>query len=267
MFGSTVFLMINKVLNAQTNIFRALKEGKTPSAKDIRALVLNLGVSNALFVGAANLAKFIKGDDDDREEALRQMRRALLGLNLIENIPLIGAAVETAVAYIEGDKTKRYTDNVVNPYMQVFTKMKKGIEEEDTWRSVQPIIEIVIGAQLDPFIGLYNGVQDGFDENAVYDMLGISKSYRPTQEEAKTPAEKPMSKQDMKRYFPDMYNDLYGPGGSLYDYEETRREQERLEREELQREKDLMYGYEESTGSTVWGGDKNKGGTVWSEKE
>jgi len=280
--------MINKVLNAQTNIFRALKEGKTPSAKDIRAFVLNLGVSNALFVGAANLAKFIKGDDDDREEALKQMRRALLGLNLIESIPLIGAAVETAVAYIEDDKTKRYTDNVVNPYMQVFTKMKKGIEAEDTWRSVQPIIEIVIGAQLDPFIGLYNGVQDGFDENAIYDMLGISKSYRPTQEEveyivvpinpAKTPAEKPMSKEDMKRYFPDMYNDLYGPGGSLYDYEETRREQERLEREELQREKDLMYGYEESKGGTVWGkkeqkgetiwgGDKNKGGTVWSEKE
>ena len=267
MFGSTQFLMINKVLQAQTNIFRALKNGQMPSSRDIRAFVLHLGVANALFVGAANLAKFIKGDDDDREEVLKQMGKAMLGLNLIENIPLIGAAVETALAYIQGDKTKWRTDDVVNPYMQVFTKMKKGIEAEDTWRSVQPIIEIVIGAQLDPFIGVYNGVQDGFDENAVYDMLGISKSYRPTQEEAKTPADKPMSKEDMKRYFPDMYNDLYGPGGSLYDYEEARREQERLEREQLQREKDLMYGYQESTGGTVWGGDKNKGGTVWSEKE
>jgi hypothetical protein len=125
-------------------------------------------------------------------------------------------------------------------------------------------------------------------------MLGISKSYRPTQEEAKTPAERPMSKEDMKRYFPDMYDDLYGPGGSLYDFEEARREEERLEREELQREKDLMYGYqggtggtvwskekkkkkgeegesvwnkEEQKGGTIWGGGKKKGGTVWSEKE
>jgi GNAT superfamily N-acetyltransferase len=134
MFGSTTFLQINKVLQAQTNMFRALKNGQMPSTRDIRGFVINLGVANALFVGTANIAKLIKGEDDDREEVLKQMGKAMLGLNLIESIPLIGAAVETTLAYIEGDKTKRGADNVVNPYMQVFRKMKKGMEEEDSGR-------------------------------------------------------------------------------------------------------------------------------------
>jgi hypothetical protein len=244
-----------------------------PSAKDIRGFAINLGITNALFVGTANLAKFIKGDDDDRKEVLKQMGKALIGLNLIESIPLIGAAVETALADIDGEKT-RGGDNVVNPYMQVYKKMKRVSEEEIGFKSLQPLIEIVIGAQLDPFIGLYNGVSDGFDEEAIYDVLGISKSYRPTQEKEKAPPkEKPMGKEDMKRYFPEMYEQLYGPGGALEDSEDMKREQEKLEREELQREKDLMYNYQESKGGTVWSEEKKKrekkeeSGTVWSKEE
>jgi len=50
-----------------------------------------------------------------------------------------------------------------------------------------------------------------------------------------------MTKEDMKKYFPDMYNDLYGPGGSLYDIElmekEIEKEQKKIEKEM----KDEMY--------------------------
>jgi ribosomal protein S18 acetylase RimI-like enzyme len=270
MFGSTTFLQINKVLEAQTNIFRALKEGKMPNAKDIRAFAINLGLTNALFVGTANIAKFIKGDDDDREEALRQMKRALVGLNLIESIPLVGAAVETALAHIEGEK-KRGGDAVVNPYMQVYNKIRKASEDGIGFKSLQPIAEIVIGAQLDPFIGLYNGVADGFDEEAVYDLLGISKSYRPTEEkDTKSSAPKDMTKEDMKRYFPEMYEQMYGPGSPLYDYEQEMRDMEKMEREQLQQEKDLIYGYDEDASKsdgTVWSKkkstNKKESGTVW----
>jgi hypothetical protein len=243
MFGSTTFLQINKVLTAQTNIFRALKNGQMPSSKDIRAFALNLGITNALFVGTANLAKFIKGDDDDRDEVLKQMGKALIGLNLIESIPLIGAAVETALADIEGERT-RGGDNVVNPYMQVYKKIKKASEEEVGFKSVQPLVEIVIGAQLDPFIGVYNGVQDGFDENAIYDMLGISKSYRPTEEKEKsTAAPKGMGKEDMKRYFPEMYDQMYGPGSVNADADEQLKAYEKSIDDELQRQKDAAYNY------------------------
>ncbi len=224
-------------------MFRALKNGQMPSSKDIRAFALNLGITNALFVGTANLAKFIKGDDDDRDEVLKQMGKALIGLNLIESIPLIGAAVETALADIEGERT-RGGDNVVNPYMQVYKKIKKASEEEVGFKSVQPLVEIVIGAQLDPFIGVYNGVQDGFDENAIYDMLGISKSYRPTEEKEKsTAAPKGMGKEDMKRYFPEMYDQMYGPGSVNADADEQLKAYEKSIDDELQRQKDAAYNY------------------------
>ena len=54
-----------------------------------------------------------------------------------------------------------------------------------------------------------------------------------------------MSKEDMKRYFPDLYEDTYGEGGSMYEFEQAEREQNKIEREAKQAEKDAFYGYEE----------------------
>lgn len=283
MFGSTTFLQINKVLQSQKNMFQALAAGKMPESKDIRAFVINLGVANALFVGVSNLAKFMKGDDDDREEALKRMKEALLGLNLIESIPLVGAAVEEAKAYIEGEKSMR-TKDVVNPYSQVFRKMKQGVDEGTVWGATRPLIEITIGAQLDPAIGLYNVFTEGFDEEAVYDVLGISKSYRPTQEkEGKQKSDKPMSKEDLKRYYPEMYEQMYGPGGAMYDVEELKKQQRKLKKDALREKKDMMYNYTETKeekpkkpkssweenkkdGGTVWDNKEKKGGTIWEKK-
>lgn len=72
---------------------------------------------------------------------------------------------------------------------------------------------------------------------------------------------KPMNKigkEDMKRYFPDMYEDLYGPNGSLYDIEEMKKEL-RKEKERIRREiKDDLYDYvpKQSGGNTVYGKEK-----------
>lgn len=273
MFGSTTFLQINKVLQSQKNMFQALAAGKMPESKDIRAFVINLGVANALFVGVSNLAKFMKGDDDDRDEALKRMKEALIGLNLIESIPLVGAAVEEAKAYIEGEKSMRKSD-VVNPYSQVFRKMKQGVDEGTVWGATRPLIEITIGAQLDPAIGLYNSFTEGFDEEAMYDVLGISKSYRPTQEkEGKQKSDKPMSKEDLKRYYPEMYEQMYGPGGSMSDVEELKKQQRKLKRDALREKKDMMYNYTEmqeekpKKPKSAWEENKKEGGTVWDNKE
>lgn len=60
--------------------------------------------------------------------------------------------------------------------------------------------------------------------------------------EKKQPMNK-IGKEDMKKYFPQMYNELYGPGGSLYDVElikkEMRKEKERMKKEM----KNEMYNY------------------------
>jgi hypothetical protein len=52
-----------------------------------------------------------------------------------------------------------------------------------------------------------------------------------------------MSKEDMKKYFPDMYNEMYGPGGALYESEQIKKEINK-EKELMKRKiKDEMYNY------------------------
>lgn len=186
MFGSTGFLQMNKVAQAYKNMMDTFKtygfiKGATKVQKnDVRALLINLGAANALFAFASNLAKFIKGDDDDRDEAISQMKKAMLGLNLIENIPLLDTGVKSVINYFEGDERKQERE-VTNPFMTLWWKMKEGIKGDSYWGTVKPIIEMGLGAQFDPVISIYNGFHnDEFSADDIYTILGISKSYRPT---------------------------------------------------------------------------------------
>lgn len=89
MFGSTLFLQLNKVMQSATNIRRgtanAVTEGslkEMPSTKDYRELFLNLGVANVLFAMTANIFKYnpfaATGDDDDEitEEQMDRVSKA-----------------------------------------------------------------------------------------------------------------------------------------------------------------------------------------------
>jgi hypothetical protein len=180
MFGSTSFLQMNKVAQAYKNIMNSLGNKKMPAKNDVRGLLINLGAANALFVLASNIAKYIKGDDDDREEMWKQVGRAFMGLNLIENIPLIDTGIKSAINYYDGDERKQERE-VTNPFMTLWWKMKEGIKGESTWGTVKPLIEMALGAQFDPVISLHNGFSEGeFSDEDIYTILGISKSYRPT---------------------------------------------------------------------------------------
>jgi len=193
MFGSMLFLQINKVATAQAAIMSKAKAGKFKQikAKDLRAFALNLGVANALFVLTANIARLIKGDDEDKEEVLREVNKALLGTNLIYQVPLIGAAIEMTVARAEG-KSGSYASSVVNPYISIYRKVNRYYETMGTEGAVIPLIELGLGAQIDPLVGLYNSFEGlgTFEEDDMYDILGISPSYRPR----KRPKPKPPAK-------------------------------------------------------------------------
>jgi len=188
MFGSTLFLQINKTITSLS----AIMKGKAKT-KDVRDLALNLGVANALFVLTANLGKLIKGDDEDREEVYWKMGEALIGLNLLYQIPLVGAGAEAATEYIKKEvfelpfaRRTSYVDSVVNPYLSVFSKASRFYKEGGWDKAVIPLIELILGAQVDPVVGVYNFFKDfDFDENEMYDILGISKSYRPREKKAK----------------------------------------------------------------------------------
>ena len=108
---------------------RSIANGKVPSGKDTRAFALNLGVANALFVGASYIFALIKGDAEDKDKVMKKMLEALVGLNLLYQIPLIGAAAEEVVNAIKGEKTMG--GDVTNPYSSVFRKIKKQYDEDN----------------------------------------------------------------------------------------------------------------------------------------
>jgi hypothetical protein len=71
----------------------------------------------------------------------------------------------------------------MNPYKSIMRKVMQGMKEDNGFKSAQPLLEIAMGAQLDPFIGLFNvlgaDIGDTTDEEALMMMFGISPSYRP----------------------------------------------------------------------------------------
>ena len=212
MFGSTLFLQMNKVMQGFTNVMSSASKGSIPTAKDTRAIILNLGVANVMFALAANLAKFIKGDDEDRDEALLRMKDAMMGLNLIYQVPYFGAAIESAVNKSRG--INRPADVAVNPFNSIMRKVKKLSKDDKPIEAATRVaVELTIGAQVDPFIGLFNGFTEGFDEDVMYDVLGVSSSYRPAKQ---TESKKGISKSALKKANPRAYQRLYGPGSAYY---------------------------------------------------
>ena len=252
MFGSTLFLQMNKVMQSTTNITRDISNKKRPRSKDTRDLALNLAVANVLFVGVSNIAKFVKGDDEDKEAALKKMAEAMMGLNLIYQIPFLGSTIEgfdvagRTISAVKGEEYKQkgriFNDDIVNPVASVIQKYRKLTknDENKVGAVVRALTEITIGAQLDPFIGLYNyfaGEEEDVDP-AMYDVMGISPSYRPKNEGGET---KSMSKSDMKKFMPGVYEDMYGPGGSLEPIEQMKKD-ERKRKRDFQKEIDAAMG-------------------------
>ena len=247
MFGSTLFLQMNKVMQSTTNIARDISNKKRPRSKDTRDLALNLAVANVLFATAANIAKFVKGDDEDRETAMKSITEAMMGLNLIYQIPYVGSTVKDldiagqAISAVKGEEYKKsriYKSDVVNPLasvMQQYRKLTKN-DENKLVAAVRTLIEITIGAKMDPFFGLYNyfGGEEEDVDAAMYDVLGISPSYRPKNEGGKK------SKVD-KRRLKKMLPDLYGPDSSLEPIKQIKKDQRKMRRD-IQKEIDAALG-------------------------
>lgn len=179
MFGSTLFLQINKVYVG----FAKMLRGET-DAKAIKSIVLNAGLANVLFIAMANMFKFSKGDEKDKEEVLKQMRRAMMGMNLLSQIPLFGGALEHTILKMSGENPRMET--VVNPYNRMFNDLWKFYSSDDltgwqrTKKMIETVLELRIGFQLDTFFNPATDVLKGeVDEETFYDLLGVSPSYRP----------------------------------------------------------------------------------------
>ena len=204
MFGSTAFLQMNKAATGLSALFKRVSQGDIKGAvvsKEARALALNLGVANLLFILAANMAKYAFGDDEDKEEVSQRMLDSAIGLNLIYQLPISGDAMEALVRASRGERIR--AGGGVNPLLTIMKEINKELGEPGIAK-FKPALELTLGTRLDPFAGLTNMIKDGeIKEEDILDIIGISSSYRPN-------PDKPMSKSDLKKYFPDLYEQMYG---------------------------------------------------------
>jgi len=197
MFGSVLFLQMNKVMQATKNITESASEGKMPRAKDTRELVLNFAAANVMFTTMSNIMLLTRGDDDDREKAMIRIAEAMMGLNLVYQIPVLGTEVEKmeiGSRLIQGEDFKpdygrKFAKDGVNPLSSIVLQVKKALKPDEKTgkievaKVIEPVIELIMGTQVDPAVGLYNilggGSEEGI-ENDVYDLIGVSSSYRPS---------------------------------------------------------------------------------------
>ena len=237
MFGSVLFLQMNKVMQATKNIRDKVMKLEMPRAKDTREFALNLAVANVLFTTMSNIMLLTRGDDEDREKAYARITEAMLGLNLAYQIPILGVhleRMEIGAKIIQGDDFKpsygaKFKKDALNPLDTIMLKVMKAMKvdketgERDASKAIIPIVELIMGTQIDPLVGLANILTDGsFDfaketeegiESDVYDLLGVSSSYRPSGDADKGTAKPPkstMSKRDMKQFAPELYEEVYG---------------------------------------------------------
>ena len=166
-----------------------------------------------------------------------------MGLNLLYQIPYLGAAIEGGINYYRGDR--KPVDDVVNPFSSIIGKsIREQRKDPEAWFKsyVKPIIEVTVGAQADPFIGLHNLIKDGvFGDNTsseeyynnIYDFIGVTPSYRPGAYKRKSkgpdlegiiPQGGINTKADLNRYDPKLYQDVYGDTDALNkEYREKRK--------------------------------------------
>lgn len=265
MFGSTLFLQINKVMQSTNNLKKSFlagfeKDGNTlkktargtkqllEDKQNIRDFYLNFAVANVLFTAVSNIALLTRGDDEDKDAFMRKITDAMMGLNLLYQIPLVGAAAETGINTFRGEGYKP-VDDVVNPFTSIYKKIAREVREtseadgtfaEKVLRGARPLVELYMGAQVDPFVGLINAIKDGvfgdvnqeeFYEN-IYDFLGITPSYRPgfgrrgSKVEGIIPQGGIRTKTDLKRYDPKLYEEIYGERDKLQ--KEIREERKKM---------------------------------------
>jgi hypothetical protein len=181
MFLSSSLLMINNTMQGMNSIMRDIGRKEMPKAKDVRKVALNFSVMNALFVAAAHSGMLLHGDDDDKEYAWNKIKDALMGKNLIYSIPYLGAGIQVAANKSSGESG--FTNDGTNALVSIVEQVYKGFDRKedkwDVWKATKPLLELSLGSDIDALIGVSDYINGDYDEEVMYEILGITKSYRP----------------------------------------------------------------------------------------
>ena len=207
MFGSTIYLQINKVMSGMKNIMDSIGNKKIPRGKDVRSVYTNAALANALFVFAGS-AGLLFGDDEDREKFWEEIYKALLLQSILYRLPVVGSFAEEydthgrLIAMFKGEKYKPQwfkKGGAVNPINGAYYQVKRDFKRFSTPKAfVKTIADIIMGMKSDPFIALWNmAIGKGTTEDA-YDALGIPYSGRPEEGKRKFKDKKKVKKKSKK---------------------------------------------------------------------
>lgn len=245
MFGSSLFLMMNNVMQSSMSITSDIMKGpkgwKNISKKEVRKLALNYSLANVAFTAVSYAPALLFGKDGEKERAYKALKDAALGLNLVYAIPLIGAGIESFVAKMQGDR--KPVSDVVNPLTSVIRKVFKDVDEfqssDGMIKAARVLLEIYAGMQLDAPIGLIKLLGGDTDDDNIYDAVGVTPSYRPGYgtKKTSTTGEKKSNKADTKRTIkaidPDLYEELYGKSRPSYEVEQEVKAMKKEIRDEM----------------------------------
>ena len=182
LFSSTYFAQLNKVMQSYTNMTRDAAKGKSPRPQDVRSMLLNLTLANALFAASGSVLMYAYGDDDDKYKAWRKTKEALLGFNFLYQLPVLGAAAEKLdiggkiISAAEGNEYKQkrmFSNESTNPLVEAFLKAEKleknkGMSQQMAYARV--LAELAAGTQFDMPESLYN-LYDASDRREIYEEL------------------------------------------------------------------------------------------------
>jgi len=241
MFGSSLFLMMNNVYQSSMNVTSDIMKGKMPKREQLRKLLLNYSLANVAFTAVSYAPALLHGKDGEKDRAYKALRDAALGLNLIYAIPIMGSAIETAIAYAEKDR--KPISDVVNPLTSVVRKIFKSIKDvsgpDGLVQATRVLLEIYSGMQLDAPIGLIKLLGGSGDSDDMYDALGITPSYRPgygqTKPKSKTKKKTTTAegKRTIKAIDPELYEELYGKERPTYEIEQELKQMKKEVKDEL----------------------------------
>ena len=185
-FTSSPLLYMN---NVRQSLMSMRNDG--PTKANTRMLYLNLGAAQAMFFAAAHIFQFTKGDDEEVEEVMEGLQAAMSGQMMLESLPIISGAWESM-----NDKSPFKGELGINPFGR-FAREGGDAFEEGYGSGVLKVIEMMAGFNLDPLKGAIEYSGSGSDE-AMYEMLGVSSSYRPDGSSSSKPKTKKSKKSSKK---------------------------------------------------------------------
>jgi len=184
---SVGLLYLNKVIQSAYN----MSKNKDYSRKNVRTLVMNLGVGNALFFVAGNFLRLM-GTEEDKEKFTKEFLTYLSGIYLLESSMVFFGALAGYARELIVDRKNPYLTNTVNPFTSFINSLRSALNETVVADSVADIkytklvkdIMLITGFNIAPFVGMKDIIKslskDGdFDGRDVAHMFGVSKSALP----------------------------------------------------------------------------------------